>query len=275
VAVTSNQASGTKARRHHPEEVAARVSVSRRAIFIPRSGRHWNTPGVGGWARVSQVLDPFHRNPATTGPARGFHCLVNVANVPSLMMPASDAELTPASGEDELVRRARDDANAFATLYRRHEPAIARYLRRRVGDREVARDLVAETFLAALEGIGRYRLRGASFRGWLYRLASTRVSRWARRRALAGKRVALELDTEVEAEAGDSEGLLAERARAALLELPARYQTALALHYVEGLSVDEIASALSCRPGTVKARLSRGRERLRLKLEPYREEFLR
>ncbi len=200
---------------------------------------------------------------------------MNAANVSSLLKPASDADRSVASGEDDLVRRARSDANAFATLYRRHSPAIARYVRRRVGDRDVAQDLVAETFLAALEGIGRYRLRGAPFRGWLYRLASTRVSRWARRRALAGKREGLDLDARETRDPVENEGVLAERARVALLDLPETYQTALALHYVEGLSVDEIARALACRPGTVKARLSRGRERLRRKLEPYREEFPR
>jgi RNA polymerase sigma-70 factor (ECF subfamily) len=41
-----------------------------------------------------------------------------------------------------------------------------------------------------------------------------------------------------------------------------RFQAVLALHYVEGLSVEEVARTLHCRPGTVKSRLARGRAAL-------------
>lgn len=187
---------------------------------------------------------------------------------------ASPAEEPAPVGSDEaaLVARARTDADAFAALYRRHCPAIARYVRRRVGDEHAAADLVAETFLAALEGLARYRWRGLPFRAWLYRLASTRVNRWARR---AGRAVALveEPSTGERVPGGLAADLAAERARAALLGLPARTQTALALHYLEGLSVEEIAAVQGCRPGTVKARLSRGRARMRRRLAPPREEL--
>lgn len=189
----------------------------------------------------------------------------------SLPLRAADDASPAAPSEADLVRGARSDADAFAALYRRHAPAIARYLRRRVADPEVARDLVAETFLAALERIGRYRPTRAPFRAWLYRLASTRVSRWARRERGRPRREPLTDGTA--SRPADAGGELVDRVRRGLLELPARQQVALALHYLEGLSIAEIAVALGCRPGTVKARLARGRERLRRRLEPYREEL--
>lgn len=64
------------------------------------------------------------------------------------------------AGESALVARARTDPDAFAALYRLHYPAIARYVRRRTGDEHAAADLVAETFLTALEHLPRYRERG-------------------------------------------------------------------------------------------------------------------
>jgi RNA polymerase sigma-70 factor (ECF subfamily) len=184
--------------------------------------------------------------------------------------PLGDGE-GDARGEGDLVARAKTDPEAFAQLYRRHHPAIARYVRRRVGADETARDLVAETFLAALESLPRYRDRGLPFRAWLYRLATSRVNRWARRR---GRLVVLGFEREPlsrEDEGGPLAG--AAVARAALLSLPPRYQTVLALHHLEGLSVEEVAAALGCRSGTVKARLSRGRERLRRRLAPREEEL--
>ena len=59
-------------------------------------------------------------------------------------------------------------------------------------------------------------------------------------------------------------------ARALLLSLKRRDQTVVALHYLEGLSVDEIAALLRVRPGTVKSRLSRARDRLRERMKDWR-----
>ena len=169
------------------------------------------------------------------------------------------------------MRRARSDPDAFASLYRAHSPAIARYVRRRVGDPDLTDDLVAETFTVALEKLGGYRERGLPFRAWLYRLASTAIHRWVRRQRL---RVTAAFDREPEAPEDESSAAV-ELARATLLRLPVRYQTALALHYLEGLSVAEIAAVSQCRPGTVKARLSRGRELLRERLRPHAKELFR
>jgi RNA polymerase sigma-70 factor (ECF subfamily) len=97
------------------------------------------------------------------------------------------------------------------------------------------------------------------------------VNHWVRRRRLLGW---LSLDGPEQPEPparcddderdrldGDLESL-----RAALLRLPTRFQTVLALRYVEGLEVDEVARVLALPLGTVHSRLSRGRERLRREL---------
>ena len=79
----------------------------------------------------------------------------------------SDAKRVALDSEPSLVARARRDPDAFAALYRLHHPAIAGYIGRRIGDPEVTQDLVAETFLTALEKLPGYRERGAPFRAWL------------------------------------------------------------------------------------------------------------
>ena len=57
----------------------------------------------------------------------------------------------------------------------------------------------------------------------------------------------------------------------AVLELPKAYRTAIHLHYYEGYSVAEVAQLLRLSPSAVKMRLKRGRERLKLELEPGKE----
>ena len=52
--------------------------------------------------------------------------------------------------------------------------------------------------------------------------------------------------------------------------LPPKYQAVLSLHYLEGLAVKEVAAVLGCRMGTVKSRLSRGRQALRERLNGRR-----
>ena len=165
--------------------------------------------------------------------------------------------------EGDLVRRAPDDPEAFAALYRRHYPAIQRYLRRRLGDAHLVEDAVAETFLDALRQIGRYTDRGLPFRSWLYRIASGQAARQLRQAA----RIAMAQLDEEPAQEGEVQEPGAAVARAALLQIAARYQTVLALHYFEEQSIEEIARTLGCREGTVKSRLARGREALRQQLE--------
>ena len=59
----------------------------------------------------------------------------------------------------------------------------------------------------------------------------------------------------------------ADRVRAALLQIAPRYQAVIALHYFERIDLEQIANTLGVKLGTVKSRLSRGREALRRKLE--------
>lgn len=74
-------------------------------------------------------------------------------------------ESSPAVGE--LLRRAAaGDGDAFSLIYRRHETIVAGFLVRRTRDPEIAADLTAETFAAAIVGVGRFRDEGQSEIGW-------------------------------------------------------------------------------------------------------------
>ena len=59
---------------------------------------------------------------------------------------------------------------------------------------------------------------------------------------------------------------------AALRALPLAQRTVIALHYLADLPVEQIADELGVPTGTVKSRLSRGRDALALALGPIEEE---
>ena len=61
-----------------------------------------------------------------------------------------------------------------------------------------------------------------------------------------------------------------DRARKAMWTLLPKHQAVLTLHYLEGMSLKEVASVIGCRVGTVKSRLARGRDALRERLTKWR-----
>jgi RNA polymerase sigma factor (sigma-70 family) len=73
--------------------------------------------------------------------------------------------------DDELVGRARHDANAFALLYRRYVDPVYRYADRRLGNREAAEDATSLVFTKALAALPGYRTGIGTFRSWLFAIA--------------------------------------------------------------------------------------------------------
>lgn len=69
-----------------------------------------------------------------------------------------------------LAQKAKEDFAAFDALYRRYVRRVYRYCYTHSGNAADAEDLTAQTFLAALEGIGRFRGRG-TFAAWLIGIA--------------------------------------------------------------------------------------------------------
>lgn len=155
----------------------------------------------------------------------------------------------------------------LARLHHSEARAVFGYIWRRTGDTHLAEDLTSEVFVRAFERLEDLTPTPRA-RGWLLRVASNLVNRWARRRAVL-EWVSLG-DREhpaPECDAADEHGADAAHLRAALLRLPARFQCVLALHYVEGLEPALVAEVLELPLGTVHSRLSRGRERLRRELQ--------
>ena len=172
--------------------------------------------------------------------------------------------------EGELIERAKSDRQAFGVLYQRYRPMLLDHVYRRIGDVQATEDVVADVFMIVMRTLPRYRCRGVPLRFWMLRIATNVVNRWARRerrRAAA----ALDADPLVDIAAPSTSGEKRYvRSMKALLALPSRYQAVLSLYHLDGLSVKETAAVLGCREGTVRSRLTRARDALRVKLNGRR-----
>ena len=160
--------------------------------------------------------------------------------------------------------------SAFATLVERHSPAVYRYFQVARGDKELAWDLVLETFLRVYKHRARYRL-GGTFRHWLFVIAANlaRSDRRARQRRPTSPSLD-ELDFPArdpgpEQAAMDAERLA--RIRAALETLPPPQREALRLRILDGLSFEAVGQALSCPTGTARTRVHYGLKTLRAQLD--------
>lgn len=167
--------------------------------------------------------------------------------------------------EQEVVRRATSDPLAISYLYRKHYGAIYAYVNRRIGNAHDTSDIVSEVFMAMVRYLPRFRWTGAPFRSWLLVLTTSQINRWIRKRRFFSLWRSVDSTDEPAMSPSNEVDERVEPMRRALLALPIAIQTALTLHYFEELTIEAIAEIMNCRPGTVKSRLSRGRDMLRHK----------
>lgn len=156
----------------------------------------------------------------------------------------------------------------FAVLFDRHAPHIHRYLARRAG-RQVADDLVAETFLTAFAKRDRYDLGYSDARPWLYGIATNLVGQHHRdearqyrimQRAVAEPEVPDHADRVAAGVTAQATRALLE---AALAALSAGDRDVLLLIAWEQLTYQEVSRALAIPAGTVRSRLHRARTKVR------------
>lgn len=167
-----------------------------------------------------------------------------------------------------LVASARvGDSRAFAMLVRRWNVKLFAHARRLLGDAELARDTVQDSWGEIVRGMPRLADTSA-FPAWAYRIVSRRAARSIKRlRRDRRLRHAVEREPKVLQVAPDGGNLDASRLRQAMAGLPPEQRAAIALFHIEDMSVAEVAVALDVPAGTVKTRLMAARVKLRAAFE--------
>ncbi len=156
----------------------------------------------------------------------------------------------------------------FERLYDEHAPALLAFLVYRAGNRDLAEDLLADTFERVLRARRPFDRRRSSEKTWLYAIALNLVRDHARRsaaRSRALERVIAEEDAgAVDAELGAIE--LRDSLQRALATLSAEERDTIALRYGADLSVPEIARLTRQRLTTVDGRVYRALRKLKTEL---------
>jgi RNA polymerase sigma factor (sigma-70 family) len=193
-------------------------------------------------------------------------------------MIATRAEST----DRDLVEavRAGDDC-AFEELYRRYQPRIAAFVRRKVGDPARAEDIAQDVFFSALR-----RLRATDaeidFKPWVFQIASNAaIDHW--RRTSRAEEISVDADegmrqsdrVRLTGAAGPDSVLVDkerfEHLRGAFDELSDMHTRILVMREFEGLSYREIAEQLDVSRGSVESTLFRARRRLESEYEDISE----
>jgi len=178
----------------------------------------------------------------------------------------NDADPNPLTDEALLTRLRAGGSDLFGELVRRYERELFGYLRRYVGDEELAADVFQNTFLAVFTKLTQYE-PGRPVRPWLYTIATHQAIDALRRRhrrrdtrttdADGAGRPLLELlaaDDVGPVDQAESEEMR-QVVRVAVDALPELLRGVVLLCYFQGLSNQDAADILGVPVGTVKSRL--------------------
>jgi RNA polymerase sigma-70 factor (ECF subfamily) len=169
--------------------------------------------------------------------------------------------------QSDVGRVLAGDISAFEGIVRRWQGPLINLAYRFCHDRGRAEEMAQEAFIRAYRALAQWR-KDAVFSTWLFALATNLYRSELRR--IPARTVPLE-DVPEPRDARPSDGGLEDHdrdvtVRRAVGALPAKYREALILFYFHDMDVSTAARSLGLPEGTVKARLSRGREILRSKL---------
>ncbi len=174
--------------------------------------------------------------------------------------------------DKKLLRRAqKGDEAAFEELVKLHQKAVYAVCWRICRNEEDAMDAAQEAFLSAWRGLSKFR-GDASFSTWLIRLATNASLDLLRKKKHSAQEISVESAEEGGCQIESEEELPQEKlerqerieaVQQALLTLSDEHREVLVLREMREMSYEEIAQTLGISVGTVRSRISRGREKLR------------
>jgi RNA polymerase sigma-70 factor, ECF subfamily len=158
--------------------------------------------------------------------------------------------------EEELVERAiKRDQQAFTLLYDNSVDLIYRHIYYKISDQKEAEDLTQEVFIKAWKAISKYRRTEAPFKAWLLTIARNLVFDYYK-----GKKKVISLD-EVNVLEEPSDDNIEQNYEAkenqdnikkAILKLKGEKQSVVLMHFIDGLSYNEIAKILNKSEGAIR-----------------------
>lgn len=204
--------------------------------------------------------------------------------------PAEAAPVVPLdeqADEDLMVLYAEGNVAAFELLVKRHERALFNFILRSTGRRDLAEELLQETFLRIIKSAPKYQ-KTAKFTTWAYTIARNlcidRARKFSKRKEYSLDRTIGDSDdggatyldqlVDEQAAAGSMDlekRVFLERLKDALEQLPDEQRDVFVMREFSDLKFREIAEILDIPVPTVKSRMRYALEALRGHLAEYRD----
>jgi RNA polymerase sigma-70 factor (ECF subfamily) len=168
-----------------------------------------------------------------------------------------DSNLRLPTSEHELVAQAiQRDRTAFTALYERCVDQVYRHVYYRVSSHSDAEDITQEVFVRAWKAIHKYKSSGTPFVAWLITIAGNLIIDHYRRQHKAVMTNEIPenqpdqqtLEPEKQAEVDFNKAII----KKAVLKLKGDKQRVILMHFIDGLSYEEVAKALNKSEGAVR-----------------------
>jgi RNA polymerase sigma-70 factor (ECF subfamily) len=167
--------------------------------------------------------------------------------------------------EKAIIERSKKDPQAFGELYEKYFDRIFNYILRQTDNDELTGDLCSQTFVNALNNLGKYEFRGFPFSAWLYKIAGNEVNKHYRKNK--GKKIfsieELKVRELVEQTSDTWDEELINRVIRYMNELPTDMIQVLELRFFEDKDFKEIAFILDMTESGAKMRTYRALDKLR------------
>jgi RNA polymerase sigma-70 factor (ECF subfamily) len=159
--------------------------------------------------------------------------------------------------EESLVRRAQQqDTEAFTRLYEAYFDKIYRYIALRIRNETEAEDMTQQVFMKMLQSISSFKITGAPFSSWLYRIAHNQMVDFLRQQ---NKKATVDIEGLPLLDTGDDPQHIMEKQgdieqlKLATQKLTAAQQEVISLRFACELSIAECASIMGKSEGAIKA----------------------
>jgi len=191
-------------------------------------------------------------------------------------MVGAMAEIMNRTDNDDLVLRARTDADALGRLYELYYEPIYRFCLCRVFSRETAEDITSVVFLSVARGICSFKGQTQrDFRNWLYQIAANHANSYIRKTSRR-KQLLAEATRSMRIKTAHSTDDTPRpdwpMLYTAILKLKPKHQTMIILRFFENMEFEQIAKIMKARSTTVRVTLHRILQKLRNHLQAIADE---
>ncbi|MCX6174448.1 MAG: sigma-70 family RNA polymerase sigma factor [Ignavibacteriales bacterium] len=177
--------------------------------------------------------------------------------------------------EDFILIKAfiKGNDTTFRTLVIKHKDKVRNLIFLTLGDAEFVDDISQDVFISVYHKLKEFRFE-SKFTTWLYRITVNKCRDYLRKKRVRSIFVPIK-DSDTEYGTGPfSENVdIPNLVRRAIEKLPEKLRTPLVMRDIDGFSYKEIADQMGTEVGTIKSRIFRARESLKLILEPYQKEL--